>query len=151
MDEFVNWKRVVCQSINSKILGSTYHHVKTFNSLGKLASINALPSPHLGLLLNSETIRIPVGITFGLSICEQHNCICGSIVDLTGRHGSSCLTIVGRYSRQYCPKSYNKKRDLNTTDFPSILEPRGLIRTHGRRPDGLKLGTLPWMKFLLTF
>jgi len=36
------------------------------------------------------------------------------------------------------------KRSLGTAGFPSILEPPGLTRSNGKRPDGLTL--VPWRK-----
>lgn len=65
------------------------------------ASINALPSSQLGLLLDKETIRISVGIRLGMKICEEHKYVCCSLVGTTGRHGLSCLKISGRYSRHH--------------------------------------------------
>lgn len=105
------------------------------------AWINALPSPQLGLLLNSEDVRISVGIRLGLAICKRHNCICGSPVDVTGGHGLSCLKISGRYSRHAVLNDIIK-RGLSTAGFPSILELLGLIHTNGRQLDGLTL--IPW-------
>ena len=107
------------------------------------AWLNALPSPQLGLLLDPDTVRISVGLRLGLPLCEEHKCICGSLVDSTGRHGLSCLKITGRYFRHHGMNDIIK-RSSGTAGFPAILEPPGLTRTDGKRPDGLTL--VPWRK-----
>ena len=56
-------------------------------------------------------------------------------------------------SRSFCTKSAGRfsghatlnsliKQTLGSHDFPSMLEPRGLYRTNGKRPDGVIM--IPW-------
>lgn len=59
-------------------------------------------------------------------------------MDVTGRHGLSCLKIVGRYGRHAILNDIIK-RSLSSVNFPAILEPPGLIRKDGRHADGLTL------------
>ena len=72
----------------------------------------------------------------GASICEPHTCRCGHQVDRLGLHGLSC-----RYSAGRLPRHANindvVKRGLAAAGIPSWLEPVGLDRGDGRRPDGV--------------
>ena len=74
----------------------------------------------------------------GATICEPHNCRCGRRVDGLGHHGLSC-----RYSAGRLPRHANLndvvKRALTAAGVPSWLEPVGLDRGDGRRPDGVTI------------
>lgn len=56
-------------------------------------------------------------------------------------HGLNCLKSAGRHARH---SEINNIicRTLCTANIPSILEPPGLIRENGKRPDGVTL--IPW-------
>lgn len=62
-------------------------------------------------------------------------------VDRLGHHGLSCNKSAGRLSRH---ASLNDiiRRALATINVPSTLEPSGLVRDDGKRPDGMTL--VPW-------
>ena len=62
------------------------------------------------------------------------------MVDRTGRHGLACKKQKGRYMRH---EEVNKliKRGLDQAKITSTLEPLGLSRNDGKRPDGLTLTT----------
>ena len=95
-----------------------------------------MPLPSLGLLMDSQTVRTSVALRLGELICEPHPCRCGSQVDRLGHHGLSC-----RYSAGRLPRHANLndvvKRGLAAAGIPSWLEPVGLDRGDGRRPDGI--------------
>ena len=55
-----------------------------------------------------------------------------------GRHGLSCKLQVGRHPR-HSQVNDIVKRALSSAEFPSRLEPSGLSRKDGKRPDGLTL------------
>ena len=61
--------------------------------------------------------------------------------DSTGRHGLSCKKAKGTIPRH---QQINDivKRALGSAQVTSILEPPGLTRSDGKRPDGLTL--FPW-------
>lgn len=105
------------------------------------AWLHALPSPHLGTLLDDNSLRVAVALRLGCDICEPHHCVCGASVDSRGRHGLHCARSAGRLSRHH---SINDivRRALVSADIPSVLEPPGLSRSDGKRPDGLTL--IPW-------
>lgn len=102
--------------------------------------LHAIPSSNIGTLLDDHSFRIAIGLRLG-PICHIHQCHCGVEVDRLGHHGLSCLRSAGRLSRH---GSLNEtiKRALASIRVPSVLEPNGLVRTDGKRPDGLTL--IPW-------
>ena len=55
--------------------------------------------------------------------------------------GLSCTKSAGRFSRHATLNSLIKQT-LGSLDLPSMLEPRGLYRTDGNRPDGVTM--IPW-------
>ena len=61
--------------------------------------LNALPVPALGLKLDNTSLRMAVGLRLGYALCQPHKCICGSLVDSTGRHGLSCKNAKGTAPR----------------------------------------------------
>jgi hypothetical protein len=103
----------------------------------------ALPISSCGLRLDDEAVRVAVGLRLGLPLCAAHRCPCGADVDTRGLHGLSCKQSPGRAARhqQLNDMVY---RALRRADIPAIKEPTGLIRTDGKRPDGLTL--VPWQK-----
>ncbi|KAJ4439567.1 hypothetical protein ANN_07694 [Periplaneta americana] len=66
-----------------------------------------------------------------------------SDVGCSGLHGLSCLKNSGRFSRHVMINDIIK-RVLISAGFPTILEPNGVNRSDGKRPDGLTL--TPWSK-----
>ena len=100
------------------------------------AWLNAVPCSKLGLLLDAETTRISVCLRLGAPVCESHRCRCGSLVDTLGHHGLSCLYSAGRLPR-HAELNDVVKRSLSSAGMPSWLEPVGLDRGDGRRPDGI--------------
>ena len=63
------------------------------------------------------------------------------MVDSTGRHGLSCKNAKGTFPRHQHINDLIK-RALGSAQVTSILEPPGLCRNDGKRPDGLTL--FPW-------
>ena len=74
----------------------------------------------------------------GAPLCLRHTCICGEEVEPNGRHGLSCKNQVGRHPR-HSQVNDIVKRALSLAEFPSRLEPSGLSRKDGKRPDGMTL------------
>jgi hypothetical protein len=103
--------------------------------------LNALPIPTLGNLLDNDALRVSIALRLGAKVCNPHRCRCGKNVDVHGRHGLSCKKSGGRYSR-HASLNHIVQRALNSAQVPSILEPPGLERENGKRPDGLT--QIPW-------
>ena len=103
--------------------------------------LHILPSPHLGSLLDPDILRIASGIRLGAKICQPYTCVCGFPVDEYGTHGLSCIKKMGTFSRHIILNELISKA-LALAGYPNKLEPVGLVRTDGKRADGLTL--TPW-------
>ena len=100
-----------------------------------------MPISPCGLHIDTEDIRIAIGLRLGLSICEPHSCLCGGVVDAKCIHELSCRRSAGRSIRH---QQFNDFiwRALRRADSQSIKEPSGLLPEDDKRPDGLTL--VPW-------
>ena len=103
--------------------------------------LHALPITSCGLRLDDETVRVAVGLRLGARICEPHQCRCGALVDPEGTHGLACRRSAGRTARHHNLNDL-VHRALNRAGIPAVKEPDGMLRSDGKRPDGLTL--LPW-------
>ena len=102
------------------------------------AWLDALPVEKLGLLLPDEAIRIGVALRLGIPVCLPHRCKCGSMADNLGHHQLSCHRDPGRLPRHAALNDI-VRRALAAAGVPALLEPRGLDRGDGRRPDGITI------------
>ena len=82
------------------------------------------------LYIDNDTLRI------GLTVCIPHRCKCGTMVDTFGTHPLSCRFSAGRIPRHSALNDF-VRRGLSAAGIPSMLEPSGLDRGHGKRPDGI--------------
>ena len=106
------------------------------------AWLNAPPISSLGLRMDDEVVRIAVGLRLGVPLCHPHSCChCGAAVDKRATHGLSCYKSEGRHSRHAAINNIIK-RSLAAAQIPSLLEPSGLCRSDGKRPDGVTI--IPW-------
>ena len=89
-----------------------------------------------GLCMDDEVLRVAVGLRLGASLCRPHKCNqCGTDVDHLALHGLSCRKSQERHSRHAAMNDL-LKRSLASAKIPSILEPTGMARSDGKRPDG---------------
>jgi len=102
--------------------------------------LQVVPSSQLGLLLDNNTARIAVGLRLGSQLCEEHKCICGSMVKKDGLHGLSCKMITKIPKHDEVNKVFSHA--VSSAGFPNILQPPGISRDDGKRPDGMTL--IPW-------
>lgn len=105
------------------------------------AWLSALPIASLGLFMDNDTIRIASGLRLGAPLCHPHTCKCGEEVDHLGTHGLSCKLKGGTFTRHSAINDIIK-RSLASVNVPSVLEPTGMLRSDGKRPDGLT--TFAW-------
>ena len=88
--------------------------------------------------LDDNAVHVAVGLRLDANICEPHQCPCGAEVDARGFHGLSCKGGSGRSARHH---SLNDLmwHGLSVTNIPATKELSGLLRSNGKRPDGLEL------------
>ena len=137
------WDDLVCKTATKRLI-STANQVDRARLLAASTPhtadwLQALPASNLGLHLDADTVRVAVALRLGASICEPHDCSqCNRPVDRLGHHGLSCRKSGGRFPR-HANLNDVVKRALASAGVPSVLEPQGLDRGDGRRPDGLTL------------
>ena len=141
-----SWDKPCIEAEFSRLLNSQIdnHHRARLLALTAPHSgdwLHALPISTCGLRLSDEDVRVAVGLRLGARLCEPHQCPCGANVDTRGIHGLSCKRSVGRTTRHHAINDLIW-RALNKANIPSHKEPAGLLRSDGRRPDGLTL--IPW-------
>ncbi len=105
------------------------------------AWLRALPVVSIGNLLDDASLRIAISLRLGAPVTVPHKCTCGSLVDPRGYHGLSCRFSAGRRPR-HAGLNAILKRALTSAGIPSQLEPIGISRSDGKRPDGVTL--IPW-------
>ena len=82
-----------------------------------------------------------MGLRLGARLCEPHSCVCGAAVNSLGTHGLACKRSAGRIGRHQLLNDI-VWRALNRANVPSIKEPVGLLRSDGKKPDGVT--QIPW-------
>jgi len=139
------WDDAICglrvQHLLENSSGVDRAYLLASNTPGSGAWIHALPSANMGLNLSNEDIRIYVGLRLGAPIVSEHTCVCGIRVLSNGHHGLSCRKSAGRQSRHHAVNDI-LARTLHSVGVPAILEPPGMLRGDGKRPDGTTL--IPW-------
>ena len=101
----------------------------------------ALPVTACGLRLTDEAVRVAVALRLGCSVCVAPTCRCGALVDAQGIHGSVCKQAPSKIARHQAINDVIA-RAITAAGVPVSKEPVGLVRTDGKRPDGLTL--IPW-------
>ena len=104
--------------------------------------LQVLPVSALGLRMENEVFRVATGLRLGMPLCQPHTCQqCGTPVDCLGTHGLHCRKSVGRHPRHLVINDL-VKRSLGSAKIAAHLEPAGICRSDGKRPDGATV--LPW-------
>ena len=135
------WDDAVCNVTKEKLISGSDQiqraRLQAASQPHTAAWLQALPVANLGLLLDPDTVRIAVALRIGAPICEPHNCrLCNRPVGRLAYHPLSCKKSAGRYPR-HAQLNDLIKRSLSSVGIPSDLEPVGLDRGDGKRPDGL--------------
>ena len=135
------WDEAVCKLEYNNLLQCSSDQIASARLRAAAAPhtgawLQALPSPSLGLHLNADTVRISVALRIGAPVAQPHRCRCGQVVHSNGHHGLSCKNSAGRLPR-HSHLNDIVRRSLLSAGIQSWLEPLGLDRGDGRRPDGL--------------
>jgi len=144
-----SWDRVTVTSAADKLLESAPDPRARARLLASSAKesgawLEALPISSLGLRMEDQTIRVAVGLRLGAPLLSPHTCChCGSEVDALATHGLSCRRSQGRHHRHAAMNNIIH-RTLVSANVPSRLEPSGLERADGKRPDGVTV--VPWRR-----
>ena len=112
--------------------------LKAVNSPHAGDLLNALPIASVGLRLSDEEIRVAVGYHLGSSICQPHQCVCGSFVDARGIH-TACLAERVRHGMRHSLINDILWRTIKKAQVLACKEPVGLSRSDDKRPDGATL------------
>jgi hypothetical protein len=100
--------------------------------LGIWSAVSVAPS-------DDSTVRVAVGLCLGTQVCGAHTCKhCSAVVSKLGRHSLSCKRSEGRFQRHTALNDIIKGA-LSSAYIPSRLEPTGLLRSDGKRPDGVSV------------
>ena len=115
--------------------------IQAVSAPGAGAWLNAVPIPSLGLKLDNESLRISVALRLGSKLNTPYACICGAAVEDSATHGLDCRRASGKHARHSAVNDIIH-RALSAAGVPSHLEPAGMCRDDGKRPDGATL--IPW-------
>ena len=134
------WDSIILQRQHATLLAATDQVSRSRLLAAACAEsgqwLHAFPTPALGTHLDAESFRIAIAHRLGAEVCQPHRCRCGGQVDRLGLHPLSCQYSSGRAARHAAVNNIIS-RGLQTAGLPSILEPVGLSRSDGRRPDGM--------------
>ena len=140
------WDEPLCRATRNNLINTSISSAERARLLavGEWESglwLLALPSSNIGTLFDDTTFRLAICLRLGAPCCSPHRCPCGEAVSSLGHHGLSCSRSAGRFARH---ANINDiiRRALVAVGVPAILEPSGLVRDDGKRPDGMSL--FPW-------
>ena len=139
-----NWDKPVVEVEHDRLLAIPGNRSRLLAVSAEHSSdwLHALPISSCGLRLSDEAIRVAVGLRLGTTLCATHQCPCGSQVDALGTHGLSCKKSGARIQRHNALNDV-VHRGLVRAGVPSNKEPAGLLRSDGKRPDGVT--QIPWI------
>jgi hypothetical protein len=61
------------------------------------ALLHAISKTAIGTRMSDHCLRIAVAIRLGTSVCVEHRCLCGAMVDVVGIRGLTCRISNGRW------------------------------------------------------
>ena len=76
-----------------------------------------------------------VVLHLGLNLGARHTCRCGMLADAHGQHGLVCKQAPSRIARHHQLNDM-VARALVSAGVPATIEPVGISRRDGKRPDG---------------
>ena len=115
------------------------HRLACFKAASRPESglwLSCVPNNRVGIFIDNDTLRIGAALRVGLTVCIPHRCKCGTTVDTFGTHPLSCRISAGHIPRHSALNDV-VRRGLSAAEIPTMLEPSGLDRGDGKRPDGI--------------
>lgn len=139
-----NWDKINIERLANELSLETDSDKARFKALQEQESgawLQAIPSNNIGTALNDQDFQVCIALRLGHNVYSPHKCICGSLVNESGVHGLACSKSKGRHQRH---KALNKiiQKALASAHIGAKLEPIGLSRDDGKRPDGVT--EIPW-------
>ena len=135
-----NWDDIQCSSaVATLVTVLNQHRLACFKAASRPESgvwLNCVQNNSVGTFIDNDTLRIGVALRVGLTVCIPHRCKCGTTVDAFGTHPLSCRFSAGHIPR-HSALSDVVRRGLSAAGILSMLEPSGLDRGVGKRPDGI--------------
>ena len=98
-------------------------------------AFSAVLSIGAGTRLSDEAIHVAVAMRFGAPVGMARPCQCGSDLEELGEHAICCKRGAARFARRSTVNSLIAD-SLRSAGLPLRLEPCGLNREDGKRPDG---------------
>ena len=95
----------------------------------------ALPSSRDDTRLSNAALQVAIGLRLGLPVATPGKCSCGAPLHELGDHALTCHKGVGKHAR-HSEVNSRIKAALAEAGVVSVLEPVGLTRDDGKRPDG---------------
>ena len=128
-----NWDDIQCSSaVDTLVPVLNQHRLACFKAAPRPESgvwLDCVPNNRFGTLIDNDTLRIGVALRVGLIVCIPQRCKCGHI-----RYSPF---VVPLQRRAHSALSDVVRRGLSAAGIPFMLEPTGLYRGDGKRPDGI--------------
>ena len=133
-----NWDDIQCSTAVATLVPLlNQHRLACFKAASRPESgawLNCIPNNRVGTFIENDALCIGVTLRVGFSVCFPHRCKYGNTVDAFGTHHLSCRLSEGRILR-HSAQSVVVRHGLSAAGIPSMLDPPGLVRGDGRRPD----------------
>lgn len=130
-------------TVSSNVKNETYNSVPITKQPESGGWLQLIPSNNIGTHMNDQDFQICVALRLGVNYYSNYKCVCGSLVDENGTHGLSCPKAKGTFPR-HLQLNHIIFRALTSARQSCQLEPLGLSRDDGKRPDGVTL--FPWSR-----
>ena len=134
------WDAPISAAKRDKVRGSLLSQLEMARFVAASTSESALlfqglPSDGEGTRLPDSTFTIAVSLRLALPVAACSSCSCGLMLDAYGDHALVCKKLIGKSAR-HTEVNARIHQVHQQAGCPSILEPPGMTRVDGKRPDG---------------
>ena len=102
------------------------------------AFLNGAPSAKLRTRLDGPAFECAIRFRLGLPVAAAARCTCGEELDPLGSHALVCSRGSGKHIRHRIINEFVRETFVSA-GVPVVLEPPGLSRSDGKRPDGVTI------------